>query len=136
MGKFPKEVKTTKLHEKAQDPHLLSCLSLAKKRKWKYQLLFYLTQHAGSNTWEEGRCILKRNFNKSRTTLCLTPVQNATDLTENLTNMMDSSELLSKHFLSFPQMIKSHKMDRRMVLTTAHQQLKVEERGGMLLLAN
>lgn len=68
--------------------------------------------------------------------LRLTPVQNATELTKRLTNVMDQSELLSKHFPSFLQMIKSHRMGRRMVLTTAHQQLKVDETGGMLLLAN
>lgn len=37
--------------------------------------------------------------------------------------------------LHLPQEIKSHKLGRGMVLTTVHQQLKAEERGGILPLA-
>lgn len=50
----------------------------------------------------KGRLFLKgeRNFSKSRTILCLTPVQNADELTNSLTNVMGQSELQPKHFPS------------------------------------
>lgn len=60
-----------------------------------------LRQHGGSEKiGGERRFFWKRNFNESRATLCLTPVQNATELTKSLTNCMGQSELLPKHFPS------------------------------------
>lgn len=63
-------------------------------------------------------------------------MQNTTELTKSLTNVMDWSELLSKLFSSFPQLIKSHRMDKRYGPDHSSSVAPGGAKGRKLLLAN